>query len=188
MGQRIWVYAAVAAAAVCSILIWAWQWQQSPSPVEPIRARQSVPPSFAETKTAGYLYFTSPDAGHLTAQAHTIRSLADPVSLGAAIVTALIKGPRGALARTLPPETRLNALFITPDGTACVDLSKEIASHHPGGIVTELLTVYSIVNSLILNVPQIEAVKFLVEGRESASLAGHLDISSPFKANMLLIR
>jgi hypothetical protein len=48
--------------------------------------------------------------------------------------------------------------------------------------------VYSIVNSLILNVTDIEAVKILIEGQESITLAGHIDLQQPLKANMLLIR
>jgi hypothetical protein len=60
--------------------------------------------------------------------------------------------------------------------------------NHPGGIKLELITIYSIVNSLILNIPAIDAVKILIGGREALTLAGHVDLRFPFKANMLLIR
>jgi hypothetical protein len=39
-----------------------------------------------------------------------------------------------------------------------------------------------------LNIPEIHAVKFLINGKESMTLNGHIDLRSPFKANMLLIR
>ena len=52
----------------------------------------------------------------------------------------------------------------------------------------ELLTIYSIVNSLILNVPNIKAVKILINGNEAKTLAGHIDLQTAIKANMLLIR
>ena len=76
-----------------------------------------------------------------------------------------------------------------PNGVkALVDFSAEIQENHPGGVATELLTVYSIVNSLILNIAEIEVVKILIEGQESLTLAGHIDLQQPFEANMLLIR
>jgi hypothetical protein len=37
-------------------------------------------------------------------------------------------------------------------------------------------------------VPEVEAVKILINGDESATLAGHIDLQVPVKANMLLIR
>jgi hypothetical protein len=44
------------------------------------------------------------------------------------------------------------------------------------------------VNSLILNIPEIETVRILVEGKEEATLAGHVDLRFPFQANMLFVR
>ena len=105
-----------------------------------------------------------------------------------AIVSALIKGPQKGLINTIPAGTRLNALFIAPDGTCYVDLSEEVSRNHPGGSKAELLTIYSMVNSLVLNVPEVEGVQILIDGNEAPTLAGHIDIQLPFKANMLLIR
>ena len=89
---------------------------------------------------------------------------------------------------TIPADTTLLALYVTQDRTAYVDLAQTITDQHPGGVKSELLTIYSIVNSLILNIPQIDAVKILIQGREAMTLAGHIDIRFPFKANLLLIR
>jgi len=72
--------------------------------------------------------------------------------------------------------------------TAYVDLSREIRDHHPGGAKQELITIYSMVNSLILNIPEIETVKILVEGKEETTLAGHVDLRFPLQANMLFMR
>ena len=104
------------------------------------------------------------------------------------IVEALIKGPQKGLIRTLPAEIGVRTVFVTPDGTCYVDLTSNIADKHPGGIRSELFSIYSIVNSVVLNVDEVEAVKILVNGDESATLAGHIDLQVPVKANMLLIR
>jgi hypothetical protein len=60
--------------------------------------------------------------------------------------------------------------------------------HHPGGVRSELLTVYAVVNTLILNLPEVSAVKILIEGREVSTLAGHIALEDPLNADMLLIR
>jgi hypothetical protein len=50
------------------------------------------------------------------------------------------------------------------------------------------MTVYSLVNSIVLNLETVEAVKILIDGQEETTLAGHIDLRNPFTANMLLIR
>jgi len=39
-----------------------------------------------------------------------------------------------------------------------------------------------------LNIPEVDAVKILINGRDRMTLDGHIDLRFPFKANMLLIR
>ena len=51
-----------------------------------------------------------------------------------------------------------------------------------------MLTVYSIVNSLIINIPSIKQVKLLIEGNDIESIAGHMSMQNPIPANMLIIR
>ena len=104
------------------------------------------------------------------------------------ITEALFNGPQEGLIPTVPPGTELRGLFVTDDGIAHVDISETVTTHHPGGAKTELLTIYSIVNSLVLNIPEIDAVKILIGGREAMTLAGHIDLRFPLKANMLLVR
>ncbi len=112
----------------------------------------------------------------------------DPVEFGRAIVEALIKGPQKGLVRTIPAGTELSAIYIDPDNVCYVDLSESVTKKHPGGTNSELLTIYSVVNSLILNVSEIKQVKILIEGNEAPTLAGHINLQFPFKAHMLLIR
>ena len=141
-----------------------------------------------QNKSVAHLYFTDKNNLFLMAEERVFSQTGDPIRFGQTIVTALIKGPGQKLAPTVPPTTRLRAIYITEEGTCYVDFSAEIQENHPGGAATELLTVYSIVNSLILNIAEIEAVKILIEGQESITLAGHIDLQHPLEANMLLIR
>lgn len=139
-------------------------------------------------ETSVYLYFAERNRPYLKTEQRILSSPDNPVSLGRMILEALIKGPRRGMRRTLPADTELRALYVTKDRVAYADFTQEISEHHPGGSQSEFLTIYSIVNSLILNIPEIEKVKILIEGQESLTLAGHIDLTLPFKANMTLVR
>jgi len=49
---------------------------------------------------------------------------------------------------------------------------------HPGGSAGELITVYSVVNTLT-ELPGVKEVRWLIDGQAVESLAGHLDLSRP---------
>ena len=135
-----------------------------------------------------HLYFAYKEIAFLASEERVIVHSDNIIEFGKSIIDALIKGPKRDFMRTIPIGTALRAFYVTSDGTAFVDLTQNAADKHPGGSNSEMLTIYSIVNSLILNIPEVKTVKILIEGRESMTLAGHVDIRFPFKANMLLIR
>ena len=139
-------------------------------------------------KSPVHLYFIAKNNNFLRSEQRAVIHPDGTVNFARTIVEALIKGPQEDLLRTIPSGTKLNAVYVTSDGVCYVDLSEEIRHNHPGGSNTELLTIYSIVNSLILNVPEIERVKLLIDGSEVLTLAGHINLQFPAKANMLLIR
>ena len=139
-------------------------------------------------KSLVHLYFSDKKNSFLIAEAWNLDHSDNPAEFGKAIVEALANGPRTGLMRTIPERVTLNAFYVTRDGIAYVDLSDNIGQAHPGGVKSELFIIYSIVNSLILNIPEIDAVKILIGGRDAMTLAGHIDLRFPFKADMLLIR
>lgn len=59
---------------------------------------------------------------------------------------------------------------------AVVNLDRSFAETHPSGLATEMLTIRSIVATLHANLPQVQAVRFLVGGQESDTLSGHADL------------
>ena len=135
-----------------------------------------------------HLYFGSPDGPYLISETRIIGNPDDPLRMARSILRALINGPRSNLIRTIPAATELRAIFISADNTCVVDFESAIRDNHPGGCRGEMLTVYSIVNSLIINIPSIKEVKLLIEGNDIDTLAGHLSMQSPVPANMLIIR
>jgi hypothetical protein len=62
--------------------------------------------------------------------------------------------------------------------TVIVDTTAEFADGHQSGALLEEMTLTSLIETLSANVPGISSVKFLVDGRERQTLAGHADLLS----------
>jgi len=121
------------------------------------------------------LYFSDSQAMYLVPEKRKISQIP---SLARQAVIELINGPGNSdLYPTIPEGTQVNEVYIADD-IVYIDLSEEIFKNHPGGSSGELMTVYSIVNTLT-EISPIKAVQILVEGNEMKSLAGHIDISMP---------
>ena len=156
----------------------------SPPPGGPVLNFRAPVPEKREVA----LYFGDGGGRFLSAEQRVLDQPANTAAAARRLVEALIKGPVRAGIRTLPEDAVLRALFVAPDGVAYVDFNADAFDHHPGGIETELLSIYSVVNTLVLNLDEIRQVKFLVGGQEAVTLAGHVDLSRPFQADMLWVR
>jgi hypothetical protein len=63
---------------------------------------------------------------------------------------------------------------------AVVNLSGTFATSHPSGIETETLTVLSICATLHANLPRVQSVRFLIDGKQQDTLAGHADLTRTY--------
>jgi len=146
--------------------------KEVPYKEEEIKEVQPVP---AEEMVEVTLYFSDSQAMYLVPEK---RKIPQTTSLARQAVIELIKGPENSASYpTIPEGTQVNEVYITDD-IVYIDLSEEIFKNHPGGSSGELMTVYSIVNTLT-EIPPIIGVQILVEGNEMKSLVGHIDISMP---------
>ena len=110
----------------------------------------------------------------LSAEDQTIFRSGELANRARQIVQKLLEGPKSLnLYPSIPKDTKLQEVFIDDMGMAYVDFSSTISANHPGGMLNEQATVYSIVNSLMYNLPEIRQVKILVGGAEKETLAGH---------------
>lgn len=153
-------------------------------------APPSVPPAPSsslpslEPKKSLRLFYVSPDEESLQEEIREIkvgRIVDEEAKLA---LTELIKGPHSDLLSPLPPGTRVRQLYIDGQGIAYVDFSSELRDNHPGGSKAELLSVYSIVDTLVYNFEQIRRVKILIDGSEVETLAGHIDLRRPLKPRL----
>jgi len=77
----------------------------------------------------------------------------------------------------LPPTADIRSIYLIDPGAAVIDLNAAFADQHRAGILDEQLTVNSLVQTLAANVPGIQRVRILVEGKTRDTLAGHVDLS-----------
>jgi germination protein M len=102
------------------------------------------------------------------------------------VMDELLTGPRATrLAPSVPYQASLEAVFVDEYGTAYVNLTPP--PEPLAGSSTELMLTYSVVNSIILNCPEISAVQILFGGHEVETLTGHLDLSKPLVLNRRFI-
>ena len=134
------------------------------------------------------LYFSGEKGEYLTGEKREIPNKGDAQEEAKEVIQELIKGPKGKLIRTLPPRTKLLAVEIDERGVAKVNFDKALSRDHPGGSSAEIMTVYSIVNSLALNFPQIKGVQILIEGERGGSITGHLVLDRPISSKADLIK
>lgn len=130
------------------------------------------------------LFYVSDDGTKLTSVEHDVPYAEGTVEQAKAILSAQIAPAAEPLLSAIPAGTTLRALFVTAAGEAYVDLSRELTAAHPGGSLNELLTIYTLVDALTVNLPAISSVQLLVDGKEVDTLAGHVDVRRPLLKNL----
>lgn len=141
-----------------------------------------APPVTGPTSTA-ILYVADDHTGLLTRTTVTIPLPADSSERTQQILRNLL-----TLYQTAPTPHAIGEgadvkdVYFVNNGLAVVDFNGAFADKHPSGILAEELTVASIVATLRANNPEIQKVKFLVEGKDRETLAGHADLETPLDA------
>ncbi|MBI5885910.1 MAG: GerMN domain-containing protein [Deltaproteobacteria bacterium] len=133
------------------------------------------------------VYFVSEDGEGLTPEKRLAKkgALEDEIKEALGM---LIEGPmERKLSSAIPEGTKLRGVRL--DGnTATADFSAEMVKNHPGGSTYEILTIYSIVDTVAMNFPQVKEVMILVDGKKTETIAGHIDTTAPFSVDRSLIR
>ncbi len=177
--QRAAAIAGLTAAA--AILVWVVfvglpRWYGRP----PDGAPQPADAAAATGRTINVrLFYVAEDGTSLTSVVREVPFFDNVVDQARAIITAQVAPATEPLLSAVPAGTQLRALFVTEGGEAYVDFSPELVSGHSGGSMNEMLTIYTMVDALTVNLPAITAVQILVNGRELDTLAGHVDLRRP---------
>lgn len=134
------------------------------------------------------LYYAAPDGQSLIAVPREVPLAEGVVAQGREIVATELLAAPSPYVTVIPNGTVLRAFYVTEQGDAFVDLSGQISKGHPGGSFTELLTVYAVVNAVTTNLPAVQRVQLLVDGKEVDTIAGHIDVRRPLVRDLSLVR
>ena len=76
--------------------------------------------------------------------------------------------------------TDIKDVYLIDNSTVVIDTTSQFADSHPSGILPEEMTIASLIETLSANLPGIARVKFIVDGKERETLAGHVDLMSSY--------
>jgi hypothetical protein len=148
----------------------------------PVAAAPIVSPAVAEETWTAQLLFPATNE-RLVAQETPVVSPGGPRARAAGVVTALLSvTPEAPRVAVFPAEVKLGKLLLLEDGTVIVDLRTDPVAEPPqSGSDVELLRVYAVVNTVMLNVEEAKRVVLLWNGVQRPSLAGHVDTGHPLR-------
>ena len=133
------------------------------------------------------LFYATPEGDALMPIKREVPLAEGLVAQGRLILNSQFAPPPAPYVSPIPAGTTLRELYVTENGDAFVDVSG-ITAAHPGVSLTELLTVHAIVNAVTANLPAIQRVQILVDGKEVDTIAGHIDVRSPLPRDTSLVR
>jgi hypothetical protein len=139
-----------------------------------------TPPASGPTETVT-LYVADDVSGSLRAQSAQIPLPSGRQQRAEELLRALLRiYQQPGAAHPLSPASDIRSIYLVEPGGAVIDLNKAFADEHRSGILSEQLTVNSLVETLAANAPGIQRVRILVEGKTRETLAGHADLSEWF--------
>jgi len=161
----------------------------SPAETVDLAATPGAAPAPAVPKIKATLYFQSEDGLHLVATEREVPLAEGAVAQARSILEAQLSAePQAPLLATIPKGATLRGIFVSDRNEVFVDLDPSIRTAHPGGTLQELMTVYTIVNAVLTNLPNLQEVQILIGGQEADTLAGHVDLRRPLRKNDALIQ
>jgi spore germination protein GerM len=154
-----------------------------PPAAEPVEAPAAAAPAASVPHIIATLYYGTADGQALAAMKREVPLGDGPREQGRQILQSQLDAAPAPFQSLIPQGTTLRAFYITGRGDAFVDLSPEVTRAHPGGTSAELLTVFAIVNAVTTNLPAVQRVQILVDGKAVETIAGHVDVRRPLQRN-----
>ena len=100
-------------------------------------------------------------------------------------ITELLGDSTSGLYQTIPTGTLLYEVYVDEQLTAYLDFSHHLKDEHIGGTTSEALTIAAILRTVRMNfADDIRKVQILIEGLETDTIGGHIDISKPLSLSL----
>ena len=167
------------------------------TPAPDARARAPVAPAAprcarrtrAVPRIKATLYFASEDGLRLVPVESEVALAEGVVAQARSIIEAqLAAAGAGAAGLDHSRRARRCAASSCRSATKCSSISTpSIRTAHPGGTLQELMTVYTIVNALLTNLPNLQDVQILIGGQEVDTLGGSCGLAAAAQKNDGLI-
>ncbi len=183
MNRRLaWI--AVGAAVVAALLAWLLL-GGGRVPTQPTAVIAVEPPTPTPAPEQRILLLFTADDGLLHPELRSVPLPADVQERVRVVVQELLAGSAEQRPSPIPYPAQLLGAYVDQSGHAFVDLSPPPTPL--GGAQTELVFAYAVVDSVLFNCPELNAVQLLFGGREVTTLTGHLDLSHPLALNKAFI-
>lgn len=141
------------------------------------REVRPIPRVTQSAATRKVVLFFVADGTRLVREARELEACGETNECLTDLMDELFSGPIGDFDEALPESSAVKSVRLEGD-LAVVDLNQAFASDLASGSSAEMLAVYSVVDTVCVNYPQITRVKITVEGNEKTQLR-HLDLSDP---------
>lgn len=155
-----------------------WFFQQDQKAEEEVRVAITKEIPMREIQ----LYFVEPGGTFLVPEAYEIPACDDDNDCIRSLLLGLIKGSSKNNLAVLPKETKVLSVAVEND-LVRVNFSRQLVDFYPGGSLTELLTIYSLANSINENFPYLRQLQILIAGKVHQTLKGHVRIDQPIYAD-----
>lgn len=176
--KTIWV-PVVLLAGMCAVILALRLFYAVPK-LEPLHSKAASPLYEAGDKVMTiYMKAVAVEDGKLVNQSATIHESKDRVNQMKQALLAYLDGPRvGKVQVPVPEGAALNEVYLTPTGSAVVDLSLDQVKKEKVGFYEEFLFIRCLIDTLTGNFFEIKQVKILEDGQDLPTLFGHYALST----------
>ena len=174
----------VISVAILVIFISCDSQQNDPTPIPPPSPIVISEPTQTQLQKCT-LFFFDTNSLRLAGEERELNLSQDVTERLKQTITELLKDSISGLYQTIPQGTRLYEVYVDEQSTAYLDFSHHLKDEHIGGTTSEALTVAAILRTVKVNFSdEIRKVQLLIEGLETDTIGGHVDISKPLSLSL----
>ena len=171
----------IAFGVLAAAVLLVWVLVSGPAAIRPTVEEAELPPTPTPAPPQRIVLLFAGADGQLHPELREVPLPAQINERARLVVSELLAGPSGQLAPVVPYAAEVKAVFVDTDGHAFIDITPPPEPLEGSNV--ELMLVYGIVDSVLLNCPELHAVQILFGGAEVPTLTGHLDLSRPLVLN-----
>jgi spore germination protein GerM len=161
-----------------SVYVWQLRRREIISPRRLTETNEHVAPPASGPMEQVTVYVAYDSPGELRAQSISIPLAAGRQQRAEALLRGLMTLYTAKdSTHPLAAGAEIRQVFLVDPGLAVIDVNSVFAEGQISGVLSEELTIVSLVQTLATSMPGLTRVKILVDGKEQQTLAGHADLT-----------